>query len=878
MAFSFPDYNGSVSPAPVPTSNQLANAMPTTLHYVTGSPIPYPYASGAYPSPSFYDGKAPPTKADVVIANPLQSNIYGPPQGIDKSMSVYEQSIPYVNSHMHYLQKQSFYESPTAYSTWSNLPTTPSFIYASVPNYMLMQNGSFIITKYTTITNVTNITEAQRFFTLKGQLTIQQIFPDNENTSLIGVSGTSSQYCFLGASNMPSSPGMSQLRFKLYDPDSGILTELPQNPQYTFSNSLLLEHFVFHDTYRWFISALHVQNASSVLQGDSVYNYTPNTSYLSYTFTNIVNTELQMDPTNTYMYFAKYSNPLTGFTDMTLYSFDPANSGYIGSGNATNPTTGYRVSLETGGIYPPYYTQISVDNNNGTEELIFLSSFQPNNFFTLNSYQLGTSITNSNAIINKSAQIFLDESKNPIIPSRIIGGANGSKWVTFTQAPYIMGNRNDAYDDPIALNIAWQIFFPTVKIELRKLTNESSPMIDLTNVTYPEWPHTAMFAYSNFNSLSNDIGINSSAGSWGNEKNTNFMTSDVSFNGFYFNSYMMNVPLLPNYVDTPMSENENNDYYLAVRGWLPTEKFQTMLRFYLPNRYDFGYVRFLDLSGEISTLQNIANIPNPPVFSPTYSDALLAFNSNFIFTAKTFGTNIVAGYPGSTITSVGFGDFLNKYTNIYNTFSTNSQVLANIQLSLTNSINNYIATDLKYILPPSALTRQRYSDPLLFQIQWKSQLTPTFLTIEDEWGLGWNLGYPKQDTPFATIQTAPSFYKIQQSYIYLRLNPEFNINRMDSGGKESYKESREPTGITNQYYCKLLLANFGGNATTFIHNPITFQTPIYRLSKLEFQWIDANGNVISNNDAEWNMSVNITEYIDTVPSPLKTLNTLSNIV
>jgi len=327
-----------------------------------------------------------------------------------------------------------------------------------------------------------------------------------------------------------------------------------------------------------------------------------------------------------------------------------------------------------------------------------------------------------------------------------------------------------------------------------------------------------------------------------------------------------------------LTSNDTNDYYVAVRGWLPTEKFQTMLRFYLPNRYDFGYVRFLDLSGEVSTLQNIASIPDPPLFNPSYSQALLAFNSNFIFTNKTFGTNIVGGYPGSTINSVGFGDFLNKYTNIYNTFSTNSQTLAIIQSTLTNSINNYIATDLKYILPPSALTRQRYSDPLLFQIQWKSQLTPRFLTIEDEWGLGWNLGYPKQDTPFATIQTAPSFYKIQQSYIYLRLNPEFNINRMDSGGKESYRESREPTGITNQYYCKLLLANFGGNATTFIHNPITFQTPIYRLSKLEFQWIDANGNVISNNDAEWNMSVNITEYIDTVPSALKTLNTLSNIV
>jgi hypothetical protein len=191
-------------------------------------------------------------------------------------------------------------------------------------------------------------------------------------------------------------------------------------------------------------------------------------------------------------------------------------------------------------------------------------------------------------------------------------------------------------------------------------------------------------------------------------------------------------------------------------------------------------------------------------------------------------------------------------------------------------MSNFIVEDLKYILPPTALNRQRYTDSLLFDILWKSQLSPTYQTLEDEWGLGWNLGYPKEDTKFATIHIAPSFYKIQQEYIYLRLNPEFNINRMDSGGKESYRKTREPSGITNQYYCKLLLTTFGGNATTYIHNPITFQQPINCLRKLEFQWIDANGAVITNNDAEWHMSVNITETVDIVPIPTKTIKVLNN--
>ena len=88
---------------------------------------------------------------------------------------------------------------------------------------------------------------------------------------------------------------------------------------------------------------------------------------------------------------------------------------------------------------------------------------------------------------------------------------------------------------------------------------------------------------------------------------------------------------------------------------------------------------------------------------------------------------------------------------------------------------------------------------------------------------------------------------------------------MDSGAKENYSQTREPSGITNQYYCKLLLTSFGGNATTFIHNPIEFTPPINRLSQLQFQWIGSDGAVISNFDSEWDMTVNIAERADVIP-------------
>ena len=361
--------------------------------------------------------------------------------------------------------------------------------------------------------------------------------------------------------------------------------------------------------------------------------------------------------------------------------------------------------------------------------------------------------------------------------------------------------------------------------------------------------------------MSGNGGVNK--GSWGQEKNTNFMVSDVSFNGFQFNSYMMNVPLLPNYNDGTYE----TDYYLAVRGWLPTEQLQTMMRFYLPNKYDFGFVRFTDISNEVV----LATSTITEEFAPGYLKTLLEFNSNFVFTNENFGSNTTQGFPGCNLSSSNFGDFLNQYQGFYSTFSTNTYILSNIQSNVKASMNQFVVKDMQYILPSTAVTRQRYTDPLLFQILWKSQLSPAFVTLDDEWGLGWNLGFPKQDTGFATIHTAPSFYKITEDYIYLRLNPEFNINRMDAGGKENYKITREPSGITNQYYCKLLLTSFGGNATTFIHNPISLAPPIFRLAKLEFQWIDTTGAIINNNDCEWDMVINIVEAVDMVPIPPRTV-------
>ena len=204
-------------------------------------------------------------------------------------------------------------------------------------------------------------------------------------------------------------------------------------------------------------------------------------------------------------------------------------------------------------------------------------------------------------------------------------------------------------------------------------------------------------------------------------------------------------------------------------------------------------------------------------------------------------------------------------SDLYTTLKANVDT---INANLRTSMQNFILNDMKYILPSNVLTRTRFTDSLTFSFLWKTGLRdtpPNIANLVDAWGLGWNLGYPKQDDAQpSTVHFAPSMYKIIDDFIYLRLNPEFNLNRMSAGTKENYNDSREPSGLTSYYYCKLLLNGYGQTATTFVHSPVTLSPPIPKISKMAFQWLDARGNLLnipSATDSDWQMTVNIQENI-----------------
>ena len=849
---------------PVTLAN-LSNVTLGELQNLVGTPIPYPYACAVSTSSVFYDGAAAPTGADMVISSPpsttptpgYTSNIYAPNPNLGfpaYSVSQYEQSVPFVNSHMVYKAPQNIINSSNGFTSWSNLPVVPDYIHGSVYDpttqgdsnsrwmngYMLFQKDSFALVNFRYYTSINAYTTPDRNFTFMSQLAIQQIYPDSDKTSLIGVSGNDTSFAFLGVRAADL-----QLRLKIFNPITGTLNELPMNPQYVFNVNYLLQKFVVNNSNGWFYSA-HVANTNTVVfAGTPRYERSNDTHYITSNVTGRFS-ELQMPPNGKNVYFAPFMS--NGFSTMFMYPLDFTNSDSpFNTAPNTVPGNGITITLNTTPVGSfPYYTQMSCALNIKTEEILLLNNdYDSRRYFKIRSYVAGPSATASNTTIDTSIQNFTDDAGNFIQIKRIMPGALGSKWALSDSVPYILGNRNDAYDSPVSFGLAWQVFFPTIKIEMRKLASTSSPILDLTDLKYPEWPHTCMFAYSNYDSFYMDT-----TNKWGLENN--FMVSDVSFNGFYFNSYLLDVPIH----DTSVSSiNDPNAYtYLAIRGAMPTESFQAMVRFYLPNRYDFGFITIKDLITEVPLTQTESF-----KFNPDYSDTLLQFNSNFVFSNVTFGANTTQSLPGSNLNSASFGDFMNQYAQTFSNFSTNAVILQSIQSTLTYEINQFISINMPYILPASAVTRSRFTDPILFQILWEDNLTPAYSVLDDAWGLGWNLGYAKSNTAMSTYQTAQSFFKIQDDYIYLKLNQEFNINGLDTGSKENYSMSREPTGSTKQYYCKLLLTGFGGNATTFIHNPITFSPPLNRITNLHFQWLDSKGVIIDNNDCDWSMTVTVSE-------------------
>jgi hypothetical protein len=138
---------------------------------------------------------------------------------------------------------------------------------------------------------------------------------------------------------------------------------------------------------------------------------------------------------------------------------------------------------------------------------------------------------------------------------------------------------------------------------------------------------------------------------------------------------------------------------------------------------------------------------------------------------------------------------------------------------------------------------------------------------------------PEGTTPIigsGTLYNAQSFYKILEDFIYLRLNDEFLLNRVDTTGPEDLAVTQETTGASRQFYAKLLLGPFASQSQSMIQNPVVLNPPIARMSRIRFQWVDATGAIIDNDDCEWSGIIQITQSLQ-IASAAATLEMPENV-
>ena len=186
-----------------------------------------------------------------------------------------------------------------------------------------------------------------------------------------------------------------------------------------------------------------------VLYGDD--NYTSSATMLQSNLSTITsNSILVMDPSGANLHFIPLTSNLT-FVSSLVYNFSPSDTqGYVRSG------PGYTINYQVGGSNPSSYTKFGITVNAGQEELFLLNPIEkPSRYFKVFSLSDTTTTGLSNAAVRISDQILQDSLSNAINPTNVVGGGNGSKWLTFIDSPYIMGNRNDAVDAPITVQVAY---------------------------------------------------------------------------------------------------------------------------------------------------------------------------------------------------------------------------------------------------------------------------------------------------------------------------------------------------------------------------------------------------------------------------------------
>jgi hypothetical protein len=429
------------------------------------------------------------------------------------------------------------------------------------------------------------------------------------------------------------------------------------------------------------------------------------------------------------------------------------------------------------------------------------------------------------------------------------------------------------------------------KVAMELLDQDYNPATDLTAFggfagISNELQDTWMFFYQNETADNDILDISGSDAyaqplwKWGIEQNTIYRRQDDQ-SGYNFLSYI-------NDITVRSSISSIYDYSIHVRGYVPTVQMKTGVRLIGKNYTDYGTATLTEIGQEIanlsgytpiSDLSGYAFLTDPPAystiintndsirlgngnyFSHQYADSLIRFDSQFYYpTGITFGKKI--GYSGRTFLLNGYQDSLNQYVNYYSTLRGTQVGYTSVLSTATGRLNLYVQDRYVNVLPTNILNRTRITDPLPFSILFKTKTVEPYASLYDEWGLGWNLGFGKEDTPYLTTLVSNTFIRIFEDYIYLKLNPEMNLNSMGVSAKEDLSQTRMSLVQENKYFAKILLNNFGGFCRAAVQMPKDFNPTLGKYDVLSMQLVDRNGVQISNVDCDYDIVLQISEVVD----------------
>jgi hypothetical protein len=814
----------SGSAVPYPFYNQVSTGM-TYLDTGIGSPAAIPPRGLVMPSSIITDISSTEWKFLEASLSNISVGAYGPPDGYEGgTQSLYLQSMPIATSVLHTRRQNDPFIDVTGIQPWTT-QYYPDAVYMRGSAYVMVKAADFYIYTFDQETTVKDIPAGDLVYTI----TASDIFSAFGGVSLVGACATTTDFYFLGWKT--TSPTSTTTYIMRFEPQTNTLSSYtPATPIVIADGSPSFNSFTVNNAGDVIISVYCPGLGKSV-----IYKYDATTTTVA-DVSGAASVRLihDQDPSGTYFYTLNVSNATGKGVELSIYG-----------ATVITDISSYTLAPETGAA--PSYSGLGVNSLTGQvfEDPILVVDdiilYSKDVGYEDRLYQVRELVGPTTMSVEPLATVFADASGSLTIKN-VVGGYAAGYWALTDRPPYgLWGNRNNAVDLNYRVDSEWQVFYPYQKISLVQTGTSINPMLDVSALEPAEYLHTQLYYYQDASSYYADV-----SGKWGLEKNTNFYVADTQFRGNYFNSYIFDVPL---------KASSGSDYqFITVRGYSPTEAGEAFMRFNLRNLYDYGYATFVDISNEIQLYSTV-----PALFNPEYGDTLQDFDLQYIQPDRKWGQNSRAGYLGSNYQTVDYTSFISTYSTVYYQYRSTSEVINTIDIGVTSTLKQFIETDLRYIMPSTAYQRQNYLDPLPFQLPWLTALPEEFKPLKDNWGLGYNLGYAKMDTNYNTFHKSDSAYKIVDDYIYLQINQQDNMNRLDICEEENYDRTSEFTGAVNRYYGKLLLNGFNQKCTNLVQNSVKFSPPLARLDKFTFNWVDQTGVQLDNTECDWSATVAITE-------------------